>query len=91
MIALALAAIWIEPELRPEARELRLRLRTTDELVALVRTTARELGGELVRRAREPDETPPVAAGPDEDSGEELTAEERERLDRLIEQLDDED
>ncbi len=80
------AVVWIDPAWSRSDRSLSLRLRSTPEIVAFVRAKARELGGEAVSTiASGNGKQPSVAAAPPaRDPEDELTAEDRERLDRLI-------
>ncbi len=100
-VALGVAAITIDPSWDGSARELTLRVRSVRECVQVVRAFGDRFASErLVRRdaPRGPDSAeqaqarqapPAVAAGPvrvDEGPQESLTPDERERLDRLIEE-----
>jgi hypothetical protein len=81
---LALAVIWVEPTFAPRERTLVLRLRSTEELLDVVRERSRTLGARVVERVRGEEEPPPVGANR---SADELTSEDREDLDRLVEEV----
>lgn len=104
VVALAVAAVLIEPSWNGGARALTLRVRSAGECIEVVRALGDRVAGERVAeekpkdlqrpRARTVGEPPPVAAGPvalDEKPQEQLTEEEREILDRLIEEKTRED
>jgi hypothetical protein len=86
--SLALAVIWIEPTYSPRERTLVLRLRSSQELLDVVRERSRTLGARVVERVRgesdEQKEPPPVGANRSPDD---LTTEDREDLDRLVEEV----
>ncbi len=98
-MALAVAAVVIEPSWNANTHSLTLRVRSARECVEVVRALGDRVAGERVAekskrkdraQARESEvEPPPVAAGPvalDEKPQERLTDAEREVLDRLIEE-----
>jgi cell division protein FtsN len=96
-VALAIAAVVIEPSWNANTHSLTLRVRSARECVAVVRALSDRVASERVAekptrndraQARE-SQPPPVAAGPvalDEKPQEKLTDQEREVLDRLIEE-----
>jgi hypothetical protein len=85
------AFVMIEPSWASESRTLSLRVRTPAELVRDVQRAARSLGDKAAERvAGAITEPPPVSAAPPERAAEQIsekhTAEERARLDRLVEE-----
>lgn len=82
--ALLGAVLWLEPTVVREERVLIIRLRTADELIGAARTGSRMLGARLAERLR-PSEPPSVGAPGIRASSEDLTPEDRDRLDRLVE------
>jgi hypothetical protein len=85
------AFVMIEPSWVSESRTLSLRVRTPSELVRGVQRAARSLGDKAAERvAGAITEPPPVSAAPPERAAEIVsekhTAEERARLDRLVEE-----
>ena len=79
----------IEPRWTSETRTLTLRVRTPDELVRGVQGAARSLGDKAAERvAGAIAEPPAVSAAPPERAAqpEQHSAEERARLDRLVEE-----
>jgi plasmid stabilization system protein ParE len=90
-VVCAAAAIWIDPAWSGDSRTLRLRVRTGDEIVRLVRaqgvSVAERVADRLRREISEEFDTPPVGAGPVDrtEPGVRITPEERAELDRLIE------
>jgi len=86
-IALAVAAIWIEPDWQPRERTLVLRLRERGEILDALRQRARAAGERVVNVATDDEPTPPVSAqGQSVRPSERLTREDRARLDRLVEE-----
>ncbi len=81
------AVIWVEPRWSSKDRTLNLRLREGAEIVAFVREQARLLGERVVQAAGEKGKTPPVGAPPAKpaSASDQLTTEDRNALDRLIE------
>ena len=88
MIALALAAVWIEPTWQAQERTLVLRLRERGEILEALRDRARAAGERVVSVASDEERTPPVSARGTSStrSSERLTREDRARLDRLVEE-----
>ncbi len=86
IVAAALLVVWVAPVWDATERTLSLRLREPAELRAVLRSAARSLGQRMVRASRE-ERRPSVAARPQPDAppNEHLTAEDRARLDELIE------
>jgi len=80
---LALAALWLEPSWRSDARILELRVRRGPEVLA----AAHKLAERAVAAARRRD-LPAVASGKvrGDDDGDELTEEDRRLLERLLEE-----
>jgi hypothetical protein len=89
VVGLLAAVVWFEPTFYPENRAVLLRVRTPEEVVESVRTRSRSLGVRLVERVQSSEiELPAVSApGPRPSTPDEVTEEERERLDRLVEQV----
>ena len=98
-VALAIAAVVVEPSWNASSYSLTLRVRSARECVEVVRALGDRVAAErVVEKSKRDDrarargsevEPPPVAAGPvalDEKPQERLTDEEREVLDRLIEE-----
>ena len=86
-IALAVAAVWIEPTWEPQERTLVLRLRARGEILEALRQRARAAGERVVKVAADDEPTPPVSAqGQSVRPSERLTREDRARLDRLVEE-----
>jgi hypothetical protein len=86
VVALLAAAVWVEPSWKPEERSLTLRVRSNREIMSLVRDRSRELGRRVIEAAVERRDTPAVSAAPaTEAQPDEITADERRELDRLIE------
>ncbi len=79
------AAIWLEPTLVPEDRVLVVRLRAPEEILRSMRERSRALGARVVDSV-DSSPTPAVGSGPSP-SADRLTEAERERLDRLVEQV----
>ncbi len=102
VVALAVAAIVIEPSWNGGTRSLTLRIRSAVECVEVVRAFGDRVAGDRVADKKDkkkkqkrvgvdelPSGPPPVAAGPvtlDEKPQERLTERDREVLDRLIEE-----
>lgn len=86
--ALLVGAIWIEARVLPANRSLTLRLRSSDEIVGVVRDRSRMLGRRLADALRST-EPPAVGAGPTDakPDAEDLSDLERDRLDRLVDQV----
>ena len=88
MIALALAAVWIEPTWQARERTLVLRLRERGEILDALRDRARAAGARVVNVASDDERTPAVSAPGTSSTRppERLTREDRARLDRLVEE-----
>ncbi len=80
------AVVWVEPRWQPDERVLTLRLRDGDEIVGLLRERARDLGQRAMRAASGEPSPPPVGAGVPTGLADRLTRNDREALNRLIEQ-----
>ena len=80
------AVVWVEPRWQPDERALTLRLRDGDEITDLLRERARDLGQRATRAASGEPSLPPVGAGLPAGSADRLTRDDREALNRLIEQ-----
>ncbi len=89
VVALVAAAVWFEPTVYPEKRAVLLRVRTPEEVVDSVRARSRLLGVRLVERVRSSEIKLPAVGAPGRrpSTPENVTEEERERLDRLVEQV----
>jgi hypothetical protein len=93
-VAGAAAMVWIEPRWSASERMLSLRLRSTGEILEMVRAESRDLGRRAAEEIGERLRTPTVASGPPEASApapapaahEDISGADRERLDRLIEE-----
>ena len=98
VVALAVAAVVVEPSWNEGDRSLKLRVRSVGECVAVVRALGDRVSRDRLARSDRSDEgdpdgardsTPPVAAGPvsiEEAPQARITDDEREALDRLIEE-----
>ncbi len=88
LVAAGAAAIWIEPRWESSERTLVLRLRSGDELFAVLRARSRSLGREAAAELGERLGLPDVAAraGVDTPTAEEISPSDQRRLDRLIEE-----
>ncbi len=80
------AVVWVEPRWQPDERVLTLRLREGGEIVGLLRERARNLGQRAVRAVSEETSPPAVGAGVPTGSADTLTRDDREALNRLIEE-----
>ena len=85
VLVLAASAVWVAPSWQSDERTLVLRVRERQEILDILREGARDLGEEVVRRASE-GEPPAVSAGPTVPPTEQLTRDDRHRLDRLVEE-----
>jgi hypothetical protein len=91
LMILAGGAVFVAPSWDADTRTLTLRVRERDEIGEAVRRGARSLGREFVRLLSDRDETPAVGAGGDKAKAESqprerLTADDRARLDELVEE-----
>ena len=91
LVLLGTAFALIEPRWAPDTRTLSLRVRTPGEFTAAIQRAARALGDKAAERvAGAIADPPPVSAAAPERSPEQGTerhsAEERARLDRLVEE-----
>jgi hypothetical protein len=88
LIALAVAAVWVEPTWQARERTLVLRLRERAEILDALRDRARAAGERVVSVAGDDERTPQVGArkGASPKPAERLTREDRARLDRLVEE-----
>ncbi len=98
VVALAVGAVVVEPSWNEGDRSLKLRVRSVGECVAVVRALGDRVSRDRLARSDRSDEgdqdggresTPPVAAGPvsvEETPQARITDDEREALDRLIEE-----
>jgi hypothetical protein len=91
LLLLATAFVLIEPRWSPETRTLTLRVRSSEDLLGVVQSTARSLGDKAVERVVESvNSPPPVASAPPESAaahtGESHSDADRARLDRLVEE-----
>lgn len=80
------AVVWVEPRWNEDERTLTLRLREGDEIVGFVQERARDLGQRVVEAASDESESPSVAAGPVDAAPGKLMPENREALNRLIDE-----
>ncbi len=80
------AVVWVKPRWNEDERTLTLRLREGDEIVGFVRERARDLGARVVQAASDESESPSVAAGPSDAAPDKLTRDDREALNRLIDE-----
>jgi hypothetical protein len=89
VIGLLAAVVCLEPTVYPDKRSVLLRVRTPEEVVESVRARSRSLGVRLAERIRSSEiELPAVSApGSRSSSPEDVTEEEQQRLDRLVEQV----
>jgi hypothetical protein len=83
-IALAAAAVCIEPALDRDGRTLSLRLRGLEEIARVVTRLGTDLVGRAASALDRDTATPAVASGPREP--EQITEADRQKLDRLIEE-----
>jgi hypothetical protein len=97
LLAGAALVIWIEPRWSAHERTLALRVRSTGEILDLVRAESRDLGRRAAEEIGERLRNPPVASAPPEAAlgpagepaerqPEQISHSDRERLDRLIEE-----
>jgi len=93
LMILAGGAVFVAPNWDAKTRTLTLRVRERDEIGEAVRQGARSLGREFVSLLGERDSTPAVSAGGDKAKAkaetspkERLTADDRARLDELVEE-----
>jgi hypothetical protein len=93
----AAAVIWVEPRWSAPERTLALRIRSTGEILDIVRAESRDLGRRAAEEIGERLRNPPVASAPPEPApeslapppgagSEQISRADRERLDRLIEE-----
>jgi len=92
ILLVAAGAIWLEPSWHEDRRVLTLRVREGDEIVGLLRERALDLGRRVIQAAGERPAPAPVGAGTaSATSGkvltpDKLTPEDRDALNRLIEE-----
>lgn len=91
LVLLGAAFVLIEPHWAPDTRTLSLRVRSPAEFSKAIQNAARALGDKAAERvAGAISEPPPVSAAPPERSADATTerhsAEERAKLDRLVEE-----
>jgi hypothetical protein len=80
-------AVFLEPTVYVEKRAMLLRLRTPDELTAAMRAGSRSLGERLIGAARSSKPPAVGARGGRPSESEELTEQDKERLDRLVDRV----
>ncbi len=87
LVLLGAAFLLVEPNWEPKTLTLTLRVRTPVELVKSVQATARAMGDKAAERvAGVASDPPPVSTAPPERAVEQFSADERARLDRLVEE-----
>jgi hypothetical protein len=88
LLLLATAFVLVEPRWSPDSRTLTLRVRDAAELFGVLRSTARSLGDKAADRVMSGVSAPPpvASAPPETHTGEEHSDEQRERLNRLLEE-----
>ena len=86
VVVLLAGAVWVEPTVYSVERAVLLRLRTPDEVQSALRSGSRSLGAKLVDSARPERKLPAVGAKPRPES-EDLSPQDRDRLDRLVDRV----
>jgi hypothetical protein len=87
VIGLVAAVVWLEPTLYAEKRSVLLRLRTPEEVVQSVRERSRALGARFADAIEDADLPAVGAPAEKKRSSENHTTEEKDRLNRLVEQV----